>query len=55
MKLVKKITIIDGAFESFTAVVEEIDAEKMRLKASVSIFGRSSPINLEFNQVKKIK
>jgi transcriptional antiterminator NusG len=48
-----KIQVIDGPFDSFSGFVEEIDVEAQRLKISVSIFGKATPIELSFNQVKK--
>ena len=50
-----QVQIMNGAFENFTGTVQEINKEKSKVKVLVSMFGRETPVEVEFSQVKKIK
>ncbi len=55
LKVGDEVTVVDGPFEGFSGLIEEISLEKSKVKVNISMFGRETPTELEFEQIQKIK
>src|SRR5699024_2625297 len=53
-ELKENVTVIDGPFADFTGTIEEIDLDKQKIKVHVNMFGRETPVELEFSQIEKL-
>ena len=53
LKVGDEIEVLSGPFESYTGVIEEINIDKAKLKVNISMFGRETPVELDFTQVSK--
>ena len=51
----EQVQVMNGAFEGFIGTVQEINTEKNKVKVLISMFGRETPVELEFSQVQKVK